>query len=54
MDIPEQYRAEVERFPAVLLALLAAELAAGNGIAELGHGFPAAPAGAPMCCSEHQ
>jgi hypothetical protein len=46
MDIPEQYRAEVERFPAVLLALLAAELAAGNGIAELGHGFPAAPCGA--------
>ena len=46
MPLPEIHRAELERFPAVLLALIVAELAAGNHIAELVHGFPAAPIGA--------
>jgi len=46
MALPEAHRAELERFPPVLLALIVAELAAGNGITELGHGFPAAPCGA--------
>lgn len=44
--VPEAMRREVEGFPAPLRALLAAELAAGNAIAELGHGHPAAPVGA--------
>lgn len=39
-------RAELERFPAPLRTLVLAEIAAGNAIAELGHGFPAAPCGA--------
>ncbi|MGE3880891.1 MAG: hypothetical protein AB7I19_17665 [Planctomycetota bacterium] len=40
--IPE----ELESFPAPLLELVLAELAAGNAIEEIGHGFPAAPCGA--------
>ncbi len=44
--MPETQRAELERFPPVLFDLLMAELAAGNHIVELGHGFPAAPIGA--------
>lgn len=39
-------RAELDRFPAPLRALVLAELAAGNAVEEFGHGFPAAPCGA--------
>src|SRR5215831_8240528 len=46
MKIPQEYRKEIESFPVSLRALLDAELDAGNEIAELGHGFPAAPVGA--------
>ncbi|MBN8733277.1 MAG: hypothetical protein J0L64_22270 [Acidobacteria bacterium] len=46
MPVPEEHRAEIERFPPVLLALILAELAAGNHIMEIGHTFPAAPVGA--------
>ena len=55
MNIPKEYQQDFEAFPRVLRALLAAELAAGNEIAEIGHGFPAPPAGAyiklakPLC-----
>jgi len=37
---------ELDGFPAVLRALLDAELAAGNSIVEIGHAFPAPPVGA--------
>lgn len=37
---------ELSPFPPVLRALLAAEFAAGNTIVEIGHSFPAPPAGA--------
>lgn len=37
---------ELEAMPAVLRRLLDDELAAGNGIAEIGHSFPAPPVGA--------
>jgi hypothetical protein len=40
--IPE----ELQSFPAPLQALVLAELAAGNAIEEISHGFPAAPCGA--------
>ena len=46
MNIPEEFREVVESLPSVLRALLDAELAAGNEIAEVGHGFPAPPVGA--------
>jgi hypothetical protein len=46
VSIPEQFRKEVEAFPPVLSALLEAEVAAGNEIVEVGHSFPAPPAGA--------
>lgn len=42
---PEQQK-ELARFPTVLRALIEAELAAGNAIDEIGHSFPAPPAGA--------
>jgi len=42
---PEQQR-EVATFPAGLRALIEAELAAGNAVEEVGHSFPASPAGA--------
>ena len=42
---PEQEK-ELTRFPVVLRDLVASELAAGNAIAELTHGFLAAPCGA--------
>lgn len=45
MTIPEQFRPEADRLPAPLRALLDAELAAGNAIAGVSHGFPAPPAG---------
>jgi hypothetical protein len=46
MNIPKDYQKDFEAFPARLKQLLEAELAAGNEIAEFGHGFPAPPAGA--------
>jgi hypothetical protein len=46
MKIPKEFLKDFEAFPAVLRALLDAELAAGNRIAEIGHGFPAPPVGA--------
>jgi hypothetical protein len=43
--IPLEFREDAEAFPPALRALLEAELAAGNRIAESGHGFPSPPAG---------
>ncbi len=37
---------ELDRFPEALRKLVEAELAAGNAIEEVGHSFPAPPAGA--------
>ena len=48
MNIPEEFREVVESLPPVLRALLDAELAAGNEIAEVGHSFPAPPVGATI------
>ncbi len=42
---PEQ-ESELRRFPSGLQILVASELAAGNSIVEVGHSFPAPPAGA--------
>jgi hypothetical protein len=44
--MPEDWRADYERLPPALRALLDAEMAAGNEIADVGHSFPAPPAGA--------
>ena len=44
---PGQQR-ELAQFPPALRALIDAELAAGNAVVEIGHSFPAPPAGA--CC----
>jgi hypothetical protein len=46
MNIPPEFRKQLEAFPHTPRALLEAELAAGNEIAEVGHGFPAPPVGA--------
>ena len=46
MSIPEPFRADVEKLPPLLRALLEAELAAGNAIDHVGHSFPAPPVGA--------
>lgn len=46
IDVPEQFRDTVAALPVSLRALLLAELAAGNSIAELGHSHPAPPVGA--------
>lgn len=46
MDLNADLSRELSRFPEALRTLVNAELAAGNTIAELGHGFPAAPCGA--------
>ncbi len=46
MDVPKEFRQDFDAFPQVLRALLDAELAAGNEVAEFGHGFPAPPVGA--------
>lgn len=46
MGLSEAERRELAEFPAPLRALVEAELAAGNEIAEIGHGFPAPPVGA--------
>jgi hypothetical protein len=46
MNIPEEFLKEVQSLPPELRAVLEAELAAGNTIAEVGHDHPAAPVGA--------
>jgi hypothetical protein len=46
MTIPLEFRGEADALPPALRALLDAELAAGNSIAEVGSRFPAPPAGA--------
>jgi hypothetical protein len=46
MDVPKEFRQDFDAFPQLLRALLDAELAAGNEVAEFGHGFPAPPVGA--------
>lgn len=45
-DLTLEQQRELSLFPPVLRDLLAAELAAGNTIVEIGHSFPAPPAGA--------
>lgn len=44
--IPGQFRSDVDAFPPRLRALLDDELAAGNTISSVSHGFPAPPIGA--------
>lgn len=46
MNLTTEQQKELALFPAVLRALVEAELAAGNSIIEVGHSFPAPPAGA--------
>jgi hypothetical protein len=46
MHLPAARLAELERFPPALQALLAAELASGNTLLDIGHAFPAPPVGA--------
>ncbi len=46
MSIPKEHEKEFAGFPAVLRELVVAELAAGNEIAEFGHGRPAPFGGA--------
>ncbi len=46
MNSSSEFEKEFSQFPAMLRDLVIAELEAGNEIAELGHGFPAAPCGA--------
>ncbi len=46
MTIPPEFREDADAFPPALRALLDAEMDAGNTIAEVGHRFPAPPAGA--------
>lgn len=46
MNLTAEQQEELAKFPPVLRALIAAELAAGNSIVEVGHSFPAPPAGA--------
>ncbi|MBL9199769.1 MAG: hypothetical protein JNL39_04640 [Opitutaceae bacterium] len=46
MSTPTEIKRQLAAFPAALQKLVAAELKAGNTIAELSHGFPAAPCGA--------
>jgi hypothetical protein len=46
MSVPPEHIQAFSQFPEALRQLVAAELAARNTIAELGHGFPAAPCGA--------
>jgi len=48
MKIPASIEKEFAGFPAVLRQLVQDELAAGNAVAELAHGFPAAPCGASI------
>lgn len=46
MSLTTEQQNEIAQFPAVLKALVEAELAAGNAIVEVGHSHPAPPAGA--------
>ncbi len=46
MSVPAEFAKEFASFPAALRALVEAELDAGNFIAAIEHGFPAAPCGA--------
>jgi hypothetical protein len=46
MNLAQEHRADFDAMPAVLRALLEAELGAGNTIVEVGHSSPAPPAGA--------
>jgi hypothetical protein len=46
MNFPEEFLAEAEKMPPKLRKLLEEELTAGNEIVEVGHSFPAPPAGA--------
>jgi hypothetical protein len=46
MNLTSEQQKELAQFPAVLRALVEAELTAGNSIVEVGHSFPAPPAGA--------
>jgi hypothetical protein len=48
MTIPDPYRQQLAEFPAPLRALVEAELQAGNSIAAIENGFPAAPCGASV------
>ena len=48
MTIPDPYRQQLAEFPAPLLALVEAEIQAGNSITAIEHGFPAAPCGASV------
>lgn len=46
MNLTPEQQTELAKFPAPLRTLVEAEVAAGNSIAEVGHSFPAPPAGA--------
>lgn len=46
MNLTPEQQKELAQFPSALRALIEAELAAGNSIVEVGHSFPAPPAGA--------
>lgn len=46
MDLTPEQQKELAEFPPILRSLIETELAAGNVITEIGHSFPAPPAGA--------
>lgn len=46
MKITPEQETELAKLPVTLRSLIETELASGNGIAEIGHSFPAPPAGA--------
>jgi hypothetical protein len=46
MKIATEYQKDFDAMPSALRGMLEAELAAGNSIVEVGHSFPAPPAGA--------
>lgn len=48
MNLTPEQQKELAKFPAALRALIDAELAAGNSISAIEHGFPAAPCGASV------
>jgi hypothetical protein len=48
MDLPKEFTKEFAQFPEVLRHLVEAELAAGNSVTAMEHGFPAAPCGASI------
>lgn len=52
MNLSPQQNKELSEFPKALRDLVDAELAVGNTIVELGHGFPAAPCGAYIKLSQ--